>query len=274
MLLILVIWSVFYYLISVYNGRADLSLSVFLRKLCASEWLGSFWYLYAYIPFLLAVPILQRIAKSLSDKEYLYVFTLVFFFSILLPVGEYLLWKDQYFINDNFNLNWMSTQGFICPLLGYFLQHRASAFWNKRRLGMLWLMNIAAILLTCYLTYEHLNRTGSLSEENLQRFHEMFVVVNSTAVFTTCQYFVKNRNLTGSVQKLIVSLGGTTFGVYLLHILIMVLFNNMNIMDKLYEIFQMREMLSAIVYCAGVFAVGSLITKICQKIPFIKHVIS
>jgi len=273
-LLILVVWSVVYYLVKVYRGWEELSLKTFLKTLYVSQWEAALWYLYAYIAFLLTVPILQKIAKALSDKEFLYLFALVFLFCSLRPAAEYLLWDTRYSLNPEFSLYWLKGRGFLCPLLGYFLAHRAADYWNKTRLTILWLINIAAILLSCYLTYLHAQLTGELSEGASQHFHNVFVEINCAAIFATCQYIAKNVKIPGSVQKMIFSVSGTTFGVYLMHILVMNMFQTVDVMGKMHEVFTVNYMLCTLLYCAVVFATGCLITLICKKIPFLKHILT
>lgn len=84
-LLVLVFWSFFYYLF-LYGGIHDCSLKKFLTQLYDSNWNPTYWYLYAYIPLLLSLPLLQKFAKSLSNKDYMYIYILFTFFNMALPV--------------------------------------------------------------------------------------------------------------------------------------------------------------------------------------------
>ena len=276
MLLVLVTWSAVYYAVQISGNLSEMSLTVFLRTLYAERWAGPFWYLYAYLAFLLTVPVLQRIAKALSDREYLYLFGLVFLFSALLPAVEYLLWRGQYHLNSEFDVSWIGAEIFIFPLLGYFLAHRAADFWNHKRLAILWLLHLAAILMSCYLTYLMADAAGELSTGTLQRIKidHSFDLVNALTVFVTCQYFVKKVRIPVSLQNIIRSLGGATFGIFLLHLLVMMLLEKLGAAELCFETLQINYMLCALLYCGLVFAVAYGITQVCKRIPIVKHVIS
>lgn len=272
--LILVFWSAVYYLIDVYNGSVKLSPKIFVTRMYTSEWCFAFWYLYTYIAFMLTVPVLQRIARSLTNKEYLYLFALVFLVSAVHPTAEYLIWNDHCYLNEHFDLGWISVTHFLYPLLGYFLMYRIPDFWNKKRLGILWMINILLILLSCWLTYHESIVTGVLEEGTSERFCDTFTGINCVAIFATCQYFVKNVKIRDRVKKVIVSLGGATFGMYLTHILIMRIFEKMHITDMIYGAAYINDMLRALLYSALVFAAAYFLTQILKKIPVLKYTVS
>lgn len=62
MICILTIWSFFYYAIAVKEGKETFNICHFLSQLYESNWNFSYWYLYAYLSFLISLPLLQRIA--------------------------------------------------------------------------------------------------------------------------------------------------------------------------------------------------------------------
>lgn len=78
---VLLCWSFFYYLVAVQEGSEAFSIKHFLAQLYDSNWNGSYWYLYAYIPLLITLPLLQRIAqKSFKQRISLFVFSIQHFF--------------------------------------------------------------------------------------------------------------------------------------------------------------------------------------------------
>lgn len=275
MLLVLTIWSAVYYVVQTAGDLSALSLTDFLRTLYTSRWAGPFWYLYAYLAFLLTVPFLQRIAKALSDKEYLYLFGLVFLFSALLPTAECLLWNGQYHLNSEFDLSWTRAEIFIFPLLGYFAAYRIPDIWNRKRLGLLWLVNLATLVVSCYLTYRNGTESGALLTGSLQRINidDTFALLNTLTIFATCQYLCRGRKIPQPLKKTILSVGGTTFGIYLLHLLVMQLLENLGIADKIFETLNINYMVRALLYGVLVFAVGCGITQVCRKIPLVKQII-
>lgn len=221
MMLILLIWSFFYYLVEVFWSRTqEFNFEIFMGQFYDYDWNYSYWYLYAYIPMLMTTPLLQRIVKGFADKDFLYMFFLFGVFNMLLPIIQYLLWQDRHNLNANFRLEWLCSSIFIYPCLGYFLQSRLKkGVWNKKRLMLLWAVNIATILVSCYMTYLKAKATGECNEGASQSFHTSFVMVNCVTIFITCKYAMERIRISEWLHKLIVSAGRCTFGIYLIHIL-------------------------------------------------------
>ena len=220
MVCILLVWSLAHYIIYIHAENESFNIVQFFSKLYDSNWNYSYWYLYAYIGFLLSLPLLQRLAQNLANREYVYLTILFVIFYMIVPVMQYLLWQGNHNLNGNLYPGWIGSSIVIYPLMGYFLQHRIKDFWNKRRVVVLWLVNIGTILVSCYLTYLRAQITGVCDEANSQAFHSTFVLINCVAIFVTCQYINNNITILQKIQRPVVSMGGCTFGIYLLHSII------------------------------------------------------
>lgn len=274
MVRILLFWSLLYYFASVCRGTQKFGVKEFAAVFYDSSWNYSFWYLYAYIPLLISLPLLQKFAKGLSNKDYIYMIALFFTFSSLLPTMQYLLWQDQHNLNENFRLGWICTGTLFYPCLGYFLQHRAKDYWNKKRLAILWAVNIAAILLACCMTYLKANATGVCDEVNSEAFHSTFVAVNCASIFVSCQYFVQHVKINERIQRMILSVGGCSFGIYLLHVLFMEIPGIKKLLDVFRDQWNWNDMVSGLLYCACIFLMGYLTTLLLKRIPLMKKLIS
>lgn len=64
---------IFYYMVLVKEGVEAFNIVRFFRQLYVYNWNFSFWYLYVYIALLICLPLLQKIAQSLSNKDYIYM---------------------------------------------------------------------------------------------------------------------------------------------------------------------------------------------------------
>ena len=82
---ILIIWSFFYYMVLVKEGGEAFNIVRFFRQLYVYNWNFSFWYLYVYIALLICLPLLQKIAQSLSNKDYIYMTILYITFKMIIP---------------------------------------------------------------------------------------------------------------------------------------------------------------------------------------------
>ena len=163
----------------------------------------------------------------------------------------------------------------IFPLMGYFLSYRVKEFWNKKRILILWGINICTIFMSCYLTYYRASVMGVCNEESSQAFHDTFVLINCITVFVTCQYLNDKSQLLSKISKQIISLGGCTFGIYLTHIYIKDHTAITRYISKLFQdIIPIPRMLYAFIYCIIIFICGYIITLLLKKIPFIKRIVS
>ena len=272
---ILIIWSFFYYMVLVKEGGEAFNIVRFFRQLYVYNWNFSFWYLYVYIALLICLPLLQKIAQSLSNKDYIYMTILYITFKMIIPSLQYILWRGRYTLNNNIDLGWITSNIVIFPLMGYFLSYRVKEFWNKKRILILWGINICTILMSCYLTYYRASVMGVCNEESSQAFHDTFVLINCITVFVTCQYLNDKSQLLSKISKQIISLGGCTFGIYLKHIYIKDHTAITRYISKLFQdIIPIPRMLYAFIYCIIIFICGYIITLLLKKIPFIKRIVS
>lgn len=247
----------------------------FFGQIYESDWNFSYWYLYAYISFLISLPLIKRLAQNLTNKEYVYMLVLYAFFNMFLPSVQYLAFKGEHYLNRNISVGWMSTTIVFFPLVGYFLTHRAKEFWNSKKILLLWLINIVTILISSYLTYYRAQVMGVCNEGSSQAFHSTFVLVNCVAIFVTCQYLNNHFNIIKRIEKPLISIGGCTFGVYLLHVAIK---DHSGLSELLWKIFRenlhMPPMMYAFLLCGSVFICGYVITVIMKKIPLLRRLVS
>lgn len=271
MLWILLFWSGVYYLVDVLRGWEDPSAVTFFRVLFEDAWVVPFWYLYAYIAFLISLPLLQRFAKGLENRDFGYLIAVFLVFSCFLPTLQFLLWRNGHHLNGSLQVGWVCSNILFYPCLGYFLRCRVRDFWNGKRLAVLWLCNLGAIALSAYIAYLCAVETGdAFSQPGL----ELYAGLNAATLFITCQYLTERVSFPGWIQKGIRQLGACTFGVYLLHVLFVT-----NIpffaerVDFLYLRFHVNHMVSTLLYCGFVFLLCCLITRILKQIPLIKNLI-
>ena len=84
-------WSAIYFAVDVMRGEESFSITTFFLRIYESNWNFSFWYLYTYIALLMTLPLLQKFAQGLNDRDFLYLFGLFFLFSCFLPTVEFFL---------------------------------------------------------------------------------------------------------------------------------------------------------------------------------------
>ena len=277
--LVLLAWSFFYYLDEVWLGRREFRLGDFAGQFLWGNWNLSFWYLYTYLAMLMTLPLLRKFAGSLTNREFVYLFSLAFVFSSLLPALQYLLWQENHSFNSDFQLGWVCAQIFVCPLLGYFLRKRIPDFWSGRRLALLWAANLGGILVTAGLTVWKASLTGMLDENHSQSFYNLFAVLNAASVFAACTYLAGRgaalrRPLLRRLCALLQSMGSCTLGIYLLHLFFHL---RLPFMGRLWDVFRVRlglgDMISAFLYCGVIFLMGYGVTLVLKRVPLVRRLV-
>lgn len=277
--LVLLAWSFFYYLDEVWLGWREFRLGDFAGQFLWGNWNLSFWYLYTYLAMLMTLPLLRKFAGSLTNREFVYLFSLAFVFSSLLPVLQYLLWQENHSFNSDFQLGWVCAQIFVCPLLGYFMRKRIPDFWSGRRLALLWAANLGGILVTAGLTVWKASLTGMLDENHSQSFYNLFSVLNAASVFAACTYLAGRgaalqRPLLRRLCALLQSMGSCTLGIYLLHLFF---HQRLPFMGRLWDVFRVRlglgDMISAFLYCGVIFLMGYGVTLVLKRVPLVRRLV-
>lgn len=269
----LTVFSGLYYGQIVLLGQQTFDIKNFLWQLYDSDWNFSYWYLYAYIGMLMALPFLRTMAKNLETKYFYYIFVLVLFFKNVLPFLQFYFWNGLHSLNGQLNVGWLTTDTFFYPLLGYFLQYKVKDIEKKGKLILLlWCADIIGIVLACYATHLRVIRT---SEVDAQVFHNYFAIVNVSTLFLTIKYlFVRYKTkVPWWMEKLICSLGGCTFGIYLWHVMILDKVKSFYFWDYLRKTLCMNPMIITFLLCFCVMMICYIITWVMKKIPIIKNLV-
>lgn len=273
MLAALVIFTAVAYVgLGILNGEETLSVADYIEKLYTNQISVIFWYLYAYIAFLIALTFLRAIVKIIRDVDYKYLIIIFVLFTAVIPCIEYRFWQGSISLYSGLSPSWLFTNIVFWPLVGYYLENvfdikRCSA----KMLGFWALLSMVGIGLSCYMTYYMHGVTGICDEDSSQRFHSTFIVLPCIAIYIAVKFFVEHRVLSNVARKIITSIGSCTFGIYLLHVVVK------KYLSDLWRVFrhdwQMNKMLAALLFCVIVFVICYGMTWVLKKVPGIKKVV-
>ncbi|MBR3642650.1 MAG: acyltransferase family protein, partial [Parasporobacterium sp.] len=183
-------------------------------KLIEDSWMIPYWFLYAYLGFLLTLPLLRRLANAMKEREFQYMILLVVLVGGLLPMVISLILGRDFSFSPYFTIAWV-TSGIVCfPLLGHYLENvldirKITGFW----LCIIWLISIGCLILTCVLTSRKSIETGFISET----YVSSLVMVYSLAIYVSFRKLLTSHPLKGKPARFLQVLGSCTFGVYLMH---------------------------------------------------------
>lgn len=274
MVLVLMLFSFLYYCRNIVYNIQDFSMKHFFSDLMISNWNFTYWYLYAFITFLIGLPFIRVLAVNMKSQDFKYLFVCALVYKAFVPIVEYFLWQGNESFNDSIRTIWLNADIFIYPILGYYLEHKVDIRKMKKWIIPLWLINIITIILTCLMTYYKIKLTGECSESKSQTFFSCFSMINVATVYISVKYWLHNIKMSNRIQKIICSIGAATFGIYLMHLLFL---QQLPIIPKVWRVLEKivgpNSMISALIVCAVVMGMSYIVTLVMKEIPFLKRLL-
>ena len=213
-IVLLVASAIDYCYVCLLQSPQEMSLSVFFKTLyCSAHGDNSYWYLYMYLAYILMLPILRCLAKSMSTKEYVWMF-LMYGAMQSLSIIDFLIFKGNGAHNGNFSF-FITTNYVFYPLMGYFIDQKLEArYFSKRNLLLMVLLSFMAIGICSIMTHYQYTLVGGWN--GLERFFNTLIFIPAVTVFYATKYWFQQHSLSNRGNNLIITLGGTTFGLYLI----------------------------------------------------------
>ena len=227
----------------------------FFKSLYSSNIKYHLWYIYAYIAFLILVPLLQSFCNGMQNRHFIYLILMHLSFRMI-SVIDYLFWKDALSLESHL-IATLPINIVLLPMIGYYIENRVDITNVGKKLLILWTTNIVLIALSCYMTYIRGIDRGIFSEADSQRYFSYFTFMNCITVFLTIKYIFNRVQLKENLRRTIVLISGCCFGIYLIHIMFQDLPIRMRIMKTIQEQ-AINPVISAWVYVIYLF-VPSLI---------------
>lgn len=245
----------------------------FFTRLYSQMLKGHLWYMYQYIAYLLALPFLRAMVKTLEDRYFYYIFGSALVMNGIIPVIEYCLFKGDISLNSYKSSLWFVTGVVLYPCMGYFIHNRIGRGGVKKRVIIgLWITNLAGIVISCLMTNLYSVTTGKFDESIANPFFASFVALNCAALFITLKTVFERIQLPGPVERVIVSAGKCTFGIYLLHYFIIETPKTYHILERVVA-GGVNEMCAAWMACICIFIICYAATLILSIIPGIRKLV-
>ena len=274
---ILLFFSFLYYVrLYVLHPEYGFSLVFFAKYIYSTPFITPFWFLYLYIEFLIMLPLLRAIVKSIDIRGYVLVIVLMF-------VMDYIAIPEYLFEFGHINMSFGLLESNIAyPIIGYGIANVYQGDMLKKRnkgrkeeeyfststrrcfvLAVLLLMNFASSFVMNYVEF---NKTGEYSG----KFIDNFSYIPAITVFTFIIYLFEIKEITVSdrISWIVEHVGGCTIGIYL--------FEEALRDDIFLRIFQFNEnqmggLILCIPYTAGIVICGVGLSFLLRKVPVLNR---
>ncbi len=213
--LVLLLFSLLSYLYDIGFSLSRFSAFYFLTQLYSYRLVDAYWYLYCYLGYLLVLPFLRRLAKAMTDRDYLYLAALwlVFRGIDLLPI---FVLGDAYGLSETFVLFVLEYTVFF-PLMGYYLETRlADGAFTGRNALLAGLAALLALALMCLATERWCRFHGEWPAIAGELTFGALNFVAALALFFIAKTVFLRRTAPGLLARALTLLSSCSFGVYLL----------------------------------------------------------
>lgn len=260
--IIIIVFSFVYYLrMYLKNPEYGFNIKFFVKTIYENPFIIPYWFLYAYLAFLVMLPFLRAIVKGISVEHYLLLFSVMIIISYSAVIERALNWNQMYFTVGLLETN------IIYPIIGYGIGNVFSDkyFEVKARIAVFCLFAVN-LGLTLLMSCVELRQNGVCTETYISRFS----FIPAITVFYFCIYVIEkkgiNVNKEGMMGKLIFIVGSGALCTYL--------FEDMLRSDLFLPMIkcssnQWINLVMIIPYSLCIIACGIIISLILKRIPVI-----
>ena len=241
------------------RGTYDLSPTAIIDSVINNKYIAIYYFFIILFGVYLSIPVLAAIDESKRKKVFGYIIIAAFTVNSLLP---FLCSLTGGRINANSNFSFFACAGYlIFPVIGYCLDR---CELSAKQRAAVYIAGAAGLLIhffgTWYMSYQD-NAINKLFKGYL----------NVPSVLYAAAIFLLFRRIPfecfpSAVKKAIGFFGGQTFGIYLIHLFIMMIVENN---------FRITFVGAPARWCyaLAVFAVSGLIVKLLQLIPVVRRTV-
>lgn len=271
--IVLIIISFFYYFCLNYFKGLPIDGHDFLKILYSSNASVHLWFLYEYLAFLIMLPLIRKMAKSLTKNDYLYILIINLIFVGILPILEFLFSEGTIKYNFCFDISAIICGSVVYSLMGYFLDHQINCQNMKtKHLILSFLISLGAIIITMGITIYILKTkqiyhgNGSLNTDIVQKFLNNLIIIPAMNLFLVIKKICVTRKVPKKMQRLIQVWGSCVFGIYLFEYVLRT--KTIFIYDFLQR--YLPIMGAYLVWVLVMIIIGFIITWGLKKIPIIR----
>ena len=263
-LIILIIWSIIYYLINNNFSFNNFGVAFFNSLFNANETSRHLWFMYAIIGIYIALPFIQNMCKNLTkEQENLFLIlwmTLSGLIVIIVPLARFIT-KSQ--IDIEYPIPIINAAYYLGYFIsGHILYERFKNVKksNKYNLKCV-LIFILSTLITICVTYFYSIKNNSIFDSMLW-YRSIFTILSAFSIFILV---VINENKIKS--KFILSLSKLSFGIYLVHYIFIIY------IKRHYNILDFNDLLFIPIITIIIYLLSLGTTYVLKKIPYVNKIV-
>lgn len=226
-------WSVFY---AVYNkvtgqdAKDDFAAMVFQ---------GHFhlWFIPMIIGMYILTPLLRTVTNSKNATLAITVVTGIT--GVILPTLQDLgLFFDNSLLTGGNNFGFVSS--YVCFFfLGYLIHNTEVPPAGRKTVYILGILATVVVFLGTY----YLTLKDGYHNEDMQGDNNLFPAIQGLALFVGTKYITRDMEFSPETQKLILDISGLTFGVYMIHVVLLAFLDKSGFSPVMYPAVYMIPML-------------------------------
>lgn len=238
-------------------GFETFDIKRYLLYLYSEDIIEQYWFIKAYLAYLLMLPILRLIVKSAKPQHYYYLLAVNMVFILVALI--YVL------TGHNFNVYvQMRTNTIMYPLLGYFFSNVFEVKKDKKSYAVVIGSILIITVIGCGLQMYHY----AVNHEYTDYITNITTDLYAIAFFVLAKMLFTNEGMSDKAKKVLCILGSGTFGAYLMEDIVRGFLDEMCIAMNEY----MPMMLSCMIFVVLSMAVAISITLIANKLLSILHI--
>ena len=242
----------------------EMSIRQFLEKLYTTNMIEAYWYIYAYLAYILMLPLLRKMAKNMTDADYKWMF-LMFGIMQSLSIVDFLLFKGEARHNSNFSF-FITANYVFYPLAGYYIDQKTEKTFTYKKALVLVVSSIMAIIISCLMTQYKCTMFDEWTESTCQTFFSVLIFLPAFTVFYIVKMWFINLEPDSRVCKTITTVGEATLGIYLIEQICRLETSQIFIWLRPY----IHTLPACWIWILSACIFGAVITLILKQIPGIK----
>lgn len=259
MLIFFFFWSVFYAtynILAKQNGDASFLTMTFQ---------GHFhlWFLPMIIGMYMLTPVLRLITTNI--KVVFYITTVTFVVEVIVPTLQDLgLFFDNSLFTGQFNFGFVSA--YVAFFFVGYVLHNIEL--SKGQRTAIYIMGLLATAVVFFGTY-YLTLRDGYHNEDMQGDNNLFPAIQGVAIFVFSKQLFSKVHFSDGTKELILNVSGLTFGVYMIHVVLLALLDKLGFSPVTYPAIYMIPLLILFVLPTSFF-----LSALFKRIPIIgKHIV-